>query len=115
MQQVLLYIFVISGFSTVLIFLFRIEWLFNKKSFLSILGIDLLLFLVSFIVKEKNIQVLRVALLSSIIFFALYKAFVLRYKRNPENTFYAFEKKPVQDVMFTILFWLLSGLMVLFV
>jgi len=108
------FILVLIGLSTVWLFMFKIEWLFNPKSFMVNIIYDIILFIISFLIFQyqignpKIIAALRMPLLSSAVFFILYWSFKKIYKRNPENTFWTFVAKPVQDVIFTILFWFLG-------
>lgn len=107
--------YVLVGMSTILIFMFKIEWLFNMKSFLINLAYGVVLFLVALILIKEGIgdqrfvPALKVPLLSSVVFRLLYFGFIKIYKRNPENTFWVFERKPIEDIVFTGLFWLLGA------
>jgi hypothetical protein len=108
------FIIVLIGLSTIWLFMFKIEWLFHPKSFVINIIYDIFLFLASFLLlhyqigNPKIIPALRMPLLSSFIFLVLYKGFKNIYKRNPENTFWVFTGKPIQDVIFTLLFWFLG-------
>jgi hypothetical protein len=106
---------ILFGLSIMWLFMFKIEWLFNNAiSFWSILIYSLLLFGLSFILlnveygNPKMVKVLKMPLISFVIFRGLYFLFKKIYKRNPENTFWVFQKKPVQDIIFTLLFWILG-------
>ncbi len=109
------FIFVLIGLSTVWLFMFKIEWLFNPKSFVINIVYDIFLFGISFLLLQyqignpKLVLALKMPLLASLVFYILYKGFKKIYKRNPENTFWTFTGKPTQDVIFTLLFWFLGG------
>lgn len=109
------FILVLVGLSIMWLFMFKIEWLFNSKSFMVIIIYDIILFIHSHILlhfqigNPKIIPVLKMPLISSIVFFILYRAFKKLFNRDPENTFWTFSKRPIQDIIFTILFWLLGG------
>lgn len=97
------------------LFMYKIEWLFGfGVSFWVILIYCILLFGLSFLLMELNcseniiVEPLKMPLISFAIFKVLHIIFVRLFKRNPENTFWVFEKKPVQDVLFSILYWLLG-------
>ncbi|SFO39987.1 hypothetical protein SAMN05421741_1515 [Paenimyroides ummariense] len=108
------FIFIALGLSTMLLFMFKIEWLFNYKYFLINIFYNIVLFCGSLLMikyqlgNPKMVVALKMPLISSIVFFLLYILFQKIYKRNPENTFWTFTKKPVQDVIFTLLFWFLG-------
>lgn len=108
------YVYVVLGTSTMWLFMYKIEWLFSYKSYVINLCYDVMLFAVSFLLinyhigNPKFLVALRMPLISSIIFRVLYIIFIKIYKRDPENTFWVFEKKPVEDVIFSMLFWILG-------
>lgn len=108
------FIFIALGLSTMWLFMFRIEWLFNYKYFLINIFYNIVLFCGSLLMlnyqlgNPKMVVALKMPLISSLVFFLLYITFQKIYKRNPENTFWTFTKKPVQDVIFTLLFWFLG-------
>ena len=108
------FVFVLIGLSTMFLFMYKIEWLFIPKFFVINIVYDLILFLIYMYLLSNNIDhlkmvaALKMPLFSSIIFFILYVVFKKIFRRNPENTFWMFTKKPVQDIIFTILFWFLG-------
>lgn len=107
-------IFVSFGLSIAIIFMYKIEWLFNLKSFLIIFFYTILLFGLSFLLLEYNIGnpriiiALKMPILSITIFKLLNILFKIIYKRNPENTAWTYTKKPIEDVLFSILYWFLG-------
>lgn len=107
-------IIVFIGLIIALIFLFKIEWLFATKTFLRILAVSIILFLLSLMMVKNSIgnpkvtPILMAPLFSAIVFFCFYKTFYFIYKRNPENTMYSFTKKPINDIVFTMLFWIVG-------
>ena len=107
-------ILIALGLSTALIFLKKMEWLIDKKIFVINIIYGIILFIVGTALMEYNIgrvrfvAALRMPLVSSLIFFVLLFLFKKIFKRNPENTFWVFTKKPIEDVIFTLLFWLLG-------
>jgi hypothetical protein len=108
------FIFVLIGLSTVWLFMFKIEWLFLTKTFVINVIYNILLFGISFLLVKYQISnpkfllLLRMPLFSTFVFLILYKGFKKIYQRNPENTFWVFTGKPIQDVIFTLLFWFLG-------
>jgi hypothetical protein len=109
------FLIILIGLSIAWLFMYKIEWLFGfGVPFQAILGYSILLFLLSFLLLELNMSnpkivvTLRMPIISFAIFKILHIVFLRVYKRNPENTFWVFEKKPVQDVVFSLLFWFLG-------
>nr|WP_320117913.1 hypothetical protein [uncultured Marinifilum sp.] len=109
------FIFVLLGLSIAWLFMYKIKWLFGfGVSFWVIFVYSILLFSLSFLLIKvscgnlKVIVLLRMPIVSFIIFKVLNVLFKKIYKRNPENTAWVFEKKSIQDVIFSMLFWLLG-------
>ncbi|MDP3927632.1 MAG: hypothetical protein Q8R57_01285 [Bacteroidota bacterium] len=108
------FVFVIIGLSTVWLFMFKIEWLFHFKSFLINIIYNIFLSGASFFLifyrmgNTAMVLSLWIPLLSSLVFYLLYFGFKRIYKRDPENTFWVFSGKPIQDIVFTFLFWFLG-------
>lgn len=108
-------VFILIGLSIMWLFMFKMEWLFdNGISFWSILIYSILLFCLSFVLLSggygdpRIVKALKMPLMSFVVFRGLVFVFRRKYKRYPENTFWIFQKKPTQDIAFTVLFWLLG-------
>lgn len=109
------FIFVLIGLSIAWLFMYKIKWLFGfGVSFWVIFIYTILLFGLSFLMIEvsygnpKMVVFLRMPIVSFVIFRVFYLLFKKFYKRDPENTAWVFQKKSIQDVIFSILFWLLG-------
>lgn len=102
--------FVLIGLNTVIIFMFKTDWLFNNRILLTLACINAILFVIPFFYdgKFKTIGALQIPLFSLLLFYILYQIFFKIYKRNPENTFWTLTKKPIEDVLFSILFWIIG-------
>lgn len=107
--------FILLGLSIMWLFMFKIEWLYdNGISFWSIFIYSILLFGLSLVLLNggygdpKMVKALKIPLMSFAVFRGLYFIFRRKYKRSPENTFWIFQKKPIQDIIFTLLFWILG-------
>lgn len=103
------------GLSTMWVFMFKINWLFGfKKPFWFVLLYSALLYFLSFTFLRLGyfdhllVAILKVPLISLVIFKALCLGFNGLYGRNPENTAWSFEKKSMKDVIFSLLFWFLG-------
>jgi len=108
-------IFFLIGFSTIWLFMYKITWLFNTKTFIIYFIYCIILSIISIVLIQnkwfdyKTVKALQIPLISAIVFFILYRLFKKIYKRDPENTFWAFTKKPIEDVVFSLLFWFLGA------
>jgi len=109
------FVLILIGLSIMWLFMYKIEWLFDfGVSFLVILIYSIILFALSFLLLEINygnpniVVSLRMPIISLAIFKMFHIIFKFIYKRNPENTAWVFKKKPIQDILFSILFWLLG-------
>jgi hypothetical protein len=108
-------IFILIGLSTIWIFMFKIEWLFNYKTFLINIGYDIFLAALSLVLlsiqfgNPKMVVALQMPIISSVVFFVLHRIFKFFFKRDPENTFWVFTGKPIQDVLFSLLFWFIGA------
>lgn len=109
------FILILIGLSIAWLFMYKIEWLFGfGVSFWAILIYTVLLFGISFLLLELNysnpkmVVFLRMPIISFAVFKVLHFIFKSYYRRNPENTAWVFKKKSIQDVLFSILFWLLG-------
>jgi hypothetical protein len=109
------FILILIGLSIAWLFMYKIEWLFGfGVSFWAVLIYCILLFGLSFLLLELNYSnpkmgvALRMPIISFVIFKNFHLIFKKIYSRNPENTAWVFKKKPIQDVLFSILFWLLG-------
>lgn len=109
------FVYIFIGMSTLWLFGYKIEWLFNQKSYWANIGYDVFLYVIALVMLYEKIGnprfviALKVPLISSIVFRVLYLGFRKIYKRNPENTAWSFTRKPTEDVVFSMLFWLLGG------
>lgn len=107
-------VFLVLGMSTFLVYFFKMEWLLRRREFLFLLIFNLIIFISSyfitgqFSVKDDFVVILRGGLLSQLIFYILLVVFRKIYKRNPENTFWVFTKKPLEDIIFNMSFMLLG-------
>jgi len=106
------FVLILIGLSIVWLFMYKIEWLFGfGVSFSIVLIYSILLFGLSFLLLEINysnpkmVVLLRMPIISLTVFKIFHIIFKLIYKRNPENTVWAFKKKPIQDILFSLLFW----------
>ena len=107
-------IIVISGTKTLLIFLYKREWLLRKNSFFIIFFIDVFLFAISYVLTQHNagnskiIPVLKMPLIAVIIFKIMQYLFYIIYKKNPVNTFWSMDANLMRDGIFNFLYWILS-------
>jgi len=109
------YIIVFFGTSIMWVFLFKMDLLCRWDSKFWVLAVYcIILFVISILIRDIETSyspvydALKMPLISLIVFRILLFLFVKIFKRAPMNTFWEFDRKPFQDVLFNILFWLLG-------
>ena len=111
------FVFAVLGLFVQFIFLFKREWLFDRKTFNLILIVSAALFLLSYVLMLNNIgkpnlvRILTVPLMASMVFYAVKYIFFKIYKRNPEDTFWSMDISQMRDGIFNFIFWVLSTLL----
>ena len=110
------FLYVFLGFTTSIIFIFKIEWLFSLRNYLLLLSFGIVLFLISKyllvhqISNQKTVPLLQVCFYATLIFGLFYFIFKKVFHRNPVNTFWVYSRKPIEDVLFNFIFWLAGSL-----
>ncbi|MFY7812031.1 MAG: hypothetical protein ACOVQ2_09900 [Flavobacterium sp.] len=110
----MVYILVILALNILYIFYFKREYLNNNKTFIIILIFNLFLFLLSIIINytnyynSENIKLLKVPIISQIIYFALLSVFRKLYNRDPKDTFWSMDIKLMKDGIFNFIFLILG-------
>lgn len=106
-------IFVFLGMSTLLVFLYKREWLLGRRPFLILLVLNVILFILGYILENgvdfKLSVALKMGLLSQLIFTALVTLFRRIYKRDPVDTFWTMDVSLMKDGIFNFVFWVLGG------
>ncbi len=109
------FVFILLGLSVAWLFMFKIEWLCKVGIvFWTLLLYCIMLFCFPYFMLNsaydnlKMINALKMPLISLMVFKVMFYIFILKYKREPENTFGVFQNKAIQDVLFSILFWILG-------
>lgn len=107
-------VFVAFGFSISVLFMVKIEWLMDKKKYPQIVLYCAIMYVASYLFLNTSLVIpavaktLRIPIFSFGIFVIFHSIFRKIFKRDPENTYWAFTSKPIQDVIFCILFWVLG-------
>lgn len=110
------YIFVFFGMTTQLIFLYRRELLLDKKVFFYILYFNVFLFILGFIFEDflkldfKAVGILKMSLLSQLIFLIMIYIYKILYKKNPADTFWVSDITLLKDGIFNFIFWIAGTL-----
>jgi len=108
------FLFAIVGLFVQIIFLFKRELLFERRSFLLILLVSAIMFILSYILILNNIgnpntvRMLTIPLLAAMVFYAIKYIFFKIYNRNPEDTFWSMDFGQMKDGIFNFLFWVLG-------
>ena len=100
------FVFGTLGLFVQFIFLFKREWLINRKSFYTIVLVSAVMFLFSHILVLSGVQnpdqvrFLMLPLFSSGVFYGLNFVFFKMYKRTPEDTFWSMDWAQIKDGIF---------------
>lgn len=110
------FIFVLIGISIHGVFLYKRELLFQKRTFLVLLGIGALCFMLTYVLPESvgrrnMVLMMRFPLLTLIIFFIMKSIYFKMYETDAKDTFWSMDWKLMKDGVFNFLFWFL-GLMI---
>lgn len=106
------FIFIILGFTTMFVFLFKREILFKKETFYSLFLFNTVLFVSAFLFTyffneiSENVVLLKIPILSQIIFLLMIQIFRKFYKKNPEDTFWSMNSALIKDGVFNFIFWI---------
>ncbi len=108
------FIFMTFGASTLLVFLFRREWLLRNRSSVYLLGWNAILFLLAYVFikfkvgNPKAVFTLKLSLLSQLIFFPFIMVFRKLYNRDPKDTFWTMDKSLMADGVFNGVYFLVA-------
>jgi hypothetical protein len=108
------FLFASAGLFVHIIFMFKREWLFERRSLQFILLVSSIMFAVSYLLVSNNIgnadtlRMLRIPLLAAVVFVGIKYVFFKIYKRNPEDTFWSMDFGQTADGVFNFLFWVLG-------
>ena len=103
--------------TTLMIFLFKRDWLLNKKKSKIILGFNIILFILGYLLQYKSIGnskfvvAIKISLLSQLIFIGMVYLFRKIYTRDPVDTFWTMDQTLMKDGVFNFLYWVLAFLL----
>jgi hypothetical protein len=115
------FVFASIGMFVHIVFMFKREWLFDKKRFRLMLIVGAVLFALSYVLILNNVgnpsfvRFLTVPLLSLGVFYVLNYVFFKIYNRNPEDTFWSMDWSQMRDGIFNFLFWVLGIMLPMFI
>lgn len=105
------FVFAVLGLFVQFIFLFKREWLFEKRSFTIIYVVSIISFVLSYILMLANIgdpnlvKMLTVPFLAATMFYITKRIFFKLYGRNLEDTFWSMDSSLMSDGVFNAVFW----------
>jgi hypothetical protein len=108
------FIFVFLGTTTLLLFLYKREWLLDKKKGLLLFVWNCILFLSSFILSYYEIGdakfyvALKMSLLTQLMFLIMAFIFKKVFGRAPQDTFWGSDPSLMADSAFNFTFWVLA-------
>jgi len=112
--------FVAVSMSVQAIFVWRRKLLFEKRSFVILLISSGLLFFTSYMLLEadignpKMVVLIRVPLLSLVVFFLMKSIYFSVNGKNPVDTFWSMDVELMKDGIFNFLFWVIGLLLPIF-
>jgi len=110
-------IFVAIGISIHVVFLFKREMLFDRRSFSLLLAVSVIIFALSYMLHKwnlgqpKTIILLKIPMLTLLIFFLMKTFYFKIFRKNPRDTFWSMDIELMRDGIFNALFWII-GLLV---
>lgn len=114
------FISILLSLNTMIIFLFKREWLLASRSYIILLGINGLLFVLGILLPRviydprEIITLLKAPLISQVMFFVLHMIFRYLFRRTPIDTFWSMDSTLFKDGVFNALFWVFGILIPLF-
>ena len=102
------------------VFLYKREWLFNKRIFMFIFSISTLFFLLGYFLVSAKIgnpkftPALKMPLLALAAFFVMSNIFFKVYNKNPQDTFWSNDTSLMRDGIFNFLFWFFGTMIPMF-
>lgn len=110
------FIFILLGINTLIIFLYKREWLLQKQPFIIVMACNLTLFMLGYVLQHYSIVIskfvvaLKMPLLSQLLFLSLAFLFRKIYDRDVVDTFWVSDLRLMKDGVFNFIFWV-TGIM----
>ena len=100
--------------NTLVVFMYKREWLLSKKPFTILLAINLILLVVGYLLQyysignPKMVIALKMPVLSQLLFIGLVTIFRKVYNRDPVDTFWTKDVSLMRDGIFNFFFWVVA-------
>jgi hypothetical protein len=113
--NLMIFLFTVVGMSVHMIFMFKREILFNRKTFKILLLTSLLPFGLFYLIREltiptKGLEMLLVPFLALIVFWVMASIYRGIFGKDAKDTYHSMDLKLMKDGIFNFLFWVV-GLM----
>jgi len=108
------FIYIALGINTLVIFMYKREWLLKKQPFTILLICNLVLFILGYVMQyhsfgnPKLTVALKMPILSQLIFIGLVTIFRKIYNRDPVDTFWTMDISLMKDGIFNLFFWVIA-------
>ena len=105
------FVFVFLGMTSLIVFLYKREWLLNKKKAFLLLGWNSLLFISSFLFSylelgdPKYVVAMKMSLIAQLMFLLMAFLFKKLIGRTPKDTFWGSDASLMADGIFNFIFW----------
>ena len=104
-------ILLILGLSPTIIFMYKVDIMYKKKEGLLFFFFTFFMLIIGSILGgegNKFIKILKLPFFNLLIFYFFHYCFYRMYNRFPVNTAWTSSKKPVEDVIFNLSYWVLG-------
>jgi len=108
------FIYIILGMNTLIVFIYKRDWFLRRKPFLILLFVNFLLLILGYLLQyysvgnHKMVVVLKMPMLSQLLFIGLVIIFRKVYNRDPVDTFWTMDVSLMKDGIFNFFFWVVA-------
>lgn len=99
---------------TLIVFMYKRDWLLSRQPFTILLAVNFLLLILSYLLQyysvgnPKMVVALKMPVLSQLLFIGLVTVFRKVYNRDPVDTFWTMDVSLMKDGIFNFFFWVLA-------
>ncbi len=108
------FIYIILGMNTLIVFMYKRDWLLSRKPFTITLTVNFLLLILGYLLQyysvgnPKMVVALKMPVLSQLLFIGLVTIFRKIYNRDPVDTFWTMDVSLMKDGIFNFFFWVVA-------
>lgn len=108
------FIYIVIGMNTLVVFMYKRDWLLSRKPFMILFAINVLLLACGYLLQyysignPKMVVALKMPVLSQLLFLGLVAVFRKVYSRDPIDTFWTMDVGLMKDGIFNLFFWVVA-------